>query len=154
MSKYKVVDREGELESIIDTTDIEALRDEMQEWVSNMSGTGLENTNKYSMAEEASNTLDNVDNIEIDNLWNVIPEEEREAIKHSMVKYTEFVPKARRQSTSRATRLSNEVGRIRAGLEWLEKEVVPKYKELQEAIDEIESQVTDLESVEFPTMFS
>ena len=38
--------------------EIEILRDEIEEWKSNMEGTNLENTNKYEQLEECSGELE------------------------------------------------------------------------------------------------
>lgn len=161
MSKYKSVNRESELQDCLDLTDIEELKDEMEDWVSNMSGTGLENTNKYSMAEEAASTLENAESINFDEIWECIPAEEQEKLKTTKITYSEFVPRAKRQSTSRSTRLSNIIGRVRAGLEYLQNLVdeqdpaaPEKYPGLEDVLNGIDSEISDLENVDFPTMFS
>jgi hypothetical protein len=41
--------------------DVESLRDELESWRDGMSGTNLENTEKYSMLEEAISALESVE---------------------------------------------------------------------------------------------
>jgi len=72
MGKYKQVKEKFTVDDGLDTSEIEGLRDEMQEWVDNMGGTALENTSRYQMAEEAVNTLSRVDDIRFDDIWDAV----------------------------------------------------------------------------------
>ncbi len=165
MSNYKSVPTEFTVEEALDTTEIQDLRDEMQEWVDNMSGTALENTSRYEMAEEAVSQLENVDSINFDEIWDTIPSdglvsvEELKAIKFTC---TLFVPKSRKQHPSRAYRLSNAINHITDALQEMgdyiedklgNKDMSEGIKELMNAIENIESQVQELDSVDFPGMF-
>ena len=44
-----------------DTSEVQSLADEMGSWRDGLSGTNLENSNKYQMIDEACNTLEGVD---------------------------------------------------------------------------------------------
>ena len=167
MGKYKSVEVKSTLADALDKSDIEELRDEMQSWIDNMAGTALENTNKYSMAEEAVSELDRVDELDLDAVTDAIPEK-ADILKTELI-YHDQVPKAKRQSTSRAVRLSNAVGRLDTALSWLEswleeQEAPPvdqannedalELDDLRSAVDEAKSNLDDLNGVEFPGMFS
>ena len=54
------IQRLGEALSKIDDaiSELEALHGEMQDWADNMSGTNLENTEKYQRVEEAASQLE------------------------------------------------------------------------------------------------
>ena len=165
MSSYKSVPTEFTVEEALDTLEIQDLRDEMQEWVDNMSGTGLENTSRYEMAEEAVSELDRVDDIDFDEIWDAIPEnciitaEDLKAIKFTCSLYT---PKSRKQHPSRSYRLSNAICHITDALEEMREYIDAKLdgkdtpediRKILEAIDSVESSVQDLDSVDFPGMF-
>jgi len=45
----------------VDTSELESLKEEMENWRDNMSGTSLENTGKYSEVEEAADSLGSID---------------------------------------------------------------------------------------------
>jgi len=165
MSSYKRVPTEFTVEEALDTLEIEDLRDEMQEWVDNMSGTALENTSRYERAEEAASQLDAVDSINFEDIWDAIPEdcfvssEELKAIKFTSNLY---IPKSRKQHPSRAYRLSNAITHITDALQEMRdhienrldgKEVPEDIKEILAVIEEAESAVQDLDSVDFPGMF-
>ena len=160
MGKYKQIEEEFTVETGLDTSEIESLRDEMQEWVDNMGGTALENTGKYQMAEEAVNTLDRVDEINFDDIWNMVNEVEalsEETLKVLEYKVTIFKVRSRRQYPSRAYRLSNSISIINGALEvlssFLEEYSDEEVGEVKKAIEGIESQVQDLDDVEFPGMY-
>ena len=166
MSSYKSVPTEFTIEEALDTTEISDLRDEMQEWVDNMSGTGLENTNKYQMAEEAVSQLENVDSINFDEIWDELPDDGLISADELMaVKFTSnlYTPKSRKQHPSRAYRLSNAITHITDALQEMRdyiedklgaKEMPEEVKSLMSAIGDIESQIQELDNVEFPGMFS
>ena len=62
MSKsYKMVERVGTVSSVSDAyEEVSQLAEEMGEWCGNMQGTALESTEKYAAVEEASSSLENV----------------------------------------------------------------------------------------------
>jgi len=161
MGKYKRVREKFTVDEGLDTTEIESLRDEMQGWVDNMSGTALENTSRYQMAEEAVSQLDQVDGVDFDEIWGAVPEDcgitvdELKAIEFTC---TIFTPKSRRQSTSRAYRLSNTITHITGALDAIrnyleDKKDIEGISSVLDAVDGIESQVQDLDGVEFPGMY-
>jgi len=161
MSNYKTVPTEFTVEEGLDTTEIEGLRDEMQEWVDNMSGTNLENTSKYEMAEEAVSQLDRVGDINFDEIWDAFPEncpvkvDELKALKFTCHL---FEPKSKRQHASRAYRLSNAITHIIGSLEAVEdyledRKEEEEVKAILQAVEEIKDSVQDLDSVDFPGMF-
>ena len=160
MGKYKQVREKFTVGEGLDTSEIESLRDEMQEWVDNMGGTALENTGKYQMAEEAVSTLDGVDEVNFDDLWEAVANSEHldvEGLKAFNYEVTLFKVRSKRQYPSRAHRLSNSVSMINGALEalssFLEQYPEDEVGEIRKAIEEIESQVQDLDGVEFPGMY-
>ena len=159
MGKYKQVREKFTVGEGLDTSEIESLRDEMQEWVDNMSGTALENTSRYQMAEEAASQLDRVDEIRFDDIWDTVNNSEcpTEDLKNLEYEGVIFKVKSRRQSPSRAYRLSNAISVINGALERLRDFLEPytddEVGEVRKAIDEVESVVQDLDGVEFPGMY-
>jgi len=160
MGKYKQVTETLTVEDGLDLSEIESLRDEMEEWVDNMGGTALENTNRYQMASDAKDTLDNVDEIRFEEIWEVMEDSEsltEEGLKALTYQVVIFRPKSRRQSTSRAYRLSNALSVIDGALGCLETFLEPyseeEVGEVRKAISNISSQVQDLDSVDFPGMY-
>lgn len=166
MSSYKSVPTVFTIDEALDKVEIEDLRDEMQGWLDNMSGTALENTNRYSMAEEAVSQLDDVDNIDFDELWDVIPEDgliTADELKALSVTCYLFEPKNRKSSPSRAYRLSNAIAHITAGLEAIRDYIEDKLSGATEVpqdiqaiintLDEIADTVANLDGVDFPGMF-
>jgi hypothetical protein len=154
MGKYKQVQFKSTLEDCLDLSEVEELRDDMQSWVDNMGDTALANTNKYSMAEEAVEALGKFDEIDFSAILDLLTDDQ----KKQEITYTAMVPKARRQSTSRAMRLSNATGKVQSALSWLDSQLVDqnpeKYADLKEEMNSLEGDLSDLENVEFPGMFS
>jgi iron only hydrogenase large subunit-like protein len=159
MGKYKQVQEEFTVEQGLDISDIESLRDEMTEWRDNMDGTGLENTSKYEAVSEAADQLDNVDSITFDDLDSALEEagiqEEVKALKYTT---TQFVPRSKRQSTSRAYRLSNAVAIVTGALDAIEtylneQEDQDKVSDIQTEVDNLRGLIEEMDSVEFPGMF-
>ena len=158
MGKYKSEIRELSLEEALDVSDIEELKGEMEEWVSNMSGTALENTGKYQAADDAVGQLETPAGITFEDLWSYIPDDKRDAIQETKIKIAYDVPRSRKQSTSRAIRLSNAVSQVETALQWLMDNLVDAnpdqdYSSLKDEIDTITGDLGESESVEFPTMF-
>src|SRR2546425_12300306 len=69
--KTKTVEDTATMETILDgvQTDLTMLVEEMRSWADNMSGTALENTQKYEQVEECATELEDiqstVENVEI-----------------------------------------------------------------------------------------
>lgn len=57
----QLLTKANELVNNLDFSDLDNLKDEMDNWRDNMSGTNLENSQRYQDVEEAADTLDNVD---------------------------------------------------------------------------------------------
>ena len=160
MANYKRILTEFVVEEGLDTLEIEGLRDEMQEWVDNMSGTNLENTSKYEMAEEAVNQLDSVDSINFDEIWEAIPEDcvvsadELKAIKFTCYLFAPYG----KGHLSRDYRLSNAVTHIGLALEAMEdyledRKEAEGVKDILQVIGEIKDSVEELDGVDFPGMY-
>ena len=147
------------VEEGLDLSEVESLRDEMQEWVDNMGGTALENTSRYQMASDAVDTLDNVDSIDFKEIWNEVKlgeDLDEDTLKGLRYECTLFKVKSRRQSPSRAYRLSNVLSVANGAIECLRSYLEP-YGEradgVRSVLDDIESSLQDFDSVEFPTMY-
>ena len=168
MGKYKLVMEKFTVDGGLDTTEIESLRDEMQEWVDNMGGTALENTSRYQMAEEAVSQLDRVDEVNFEDIWDAVSRTEcltslTEDLKNLEYEVGVFKVKSRRRSPSRAYRLSNAISAISGAIECLREFLEThegdqphesdKIREVRTAIDEVESTVQEFENVEFPGMY-
>ena len=160
MGKYKQVKEKFTVDDGLDTSEIESLRGEMQEWVDNMGGTALENTSRYQTAEEAVNTLEGVDNIRFDNIWDAVGNTKSltvDGLKALEYEVIIFKVKGQRQHPSRAYRLSNAISAINGALEclreFLERWSDDEVGEIRAAIDEVESIVDELDGVEFPGMY-
>ena len=160
MAKYKQVREEFTVGDGLDTSEIESLRDEMQEWVDNMSGSALENTSRYQMALDAAETLDRIDEIRFEDIWEAADRTRNltsEGLKGLEYQVIIFKVRSRRQYPSRAHRLSNPISAINGALEAL-RSFLELYEgegvgEVRQAMDEIESIVSDLDMVEFPGMY-
>ena len=160
MGKYKQVKEKFTVDDGLDTSEIESLRDEMQEWVDNMGGTALENTSRYQMASDAVDTLSRVDDIRFDDIWDAVGNTKSltvEGLKDLEYEVTIFKVKSRRQHPSRAYRLSNAISAINGALEclreFLERWTDNDVGEIRAAIDEVESAVEELDGAEFPGMY-
>ena len=166
MGKYKQVPHQFTVGEALDITEIMGLRDEMQEWVDNMSGTALENTQRYQTAEDALYELENASQIDFEEIWSPITEDcgfTVEQLKSLEFTCSLFQPRSKRQSCSRAYRLSNCLTHNYAALDTLEgyleelketggakAEVVG---EVLNTISNIRDQLEELEGVEFPGMY-
>lgn len=159
MGKYKLVKEKFTVDEGLDVSEIESLRDEMQSWVDNMSGTALENTSRYQMASDAADQLSRVDEVRIEDIWDAVSSTEylTEDLRNLEYEVGIFKVKSRRQYPSRAYRLSNTISAINRAIECLRDFLEPyednEVGEVRAAIDEVESVVQDLDSVEFPGMY-
>ena len=166
MGKYKWVPHQFTVGEALDITEIMDLRDEMQEWVDNMSGTALENTERYQMAEEALYELENADQIDFEQIWSPITEDcgfTADELKNLKFTCSLSEPRSKRQSCSRAHRLSNCLIHNLAALDTLEDHLeglketegvrTEIVEEVLKAIGSIRDQLEELEGIEFPGMF-
>ena len=159
MGKYKRVREKFTVGEGLDITEIGDLRDEMQGWVDNMSGTSLENTGRYQMASDAANILSRVDDIQFDEIWDAVNAAEclTEDLKNLEYEVGIFKVKSKRQYPSRAYRLSNAISAINGAIERLRDFLEPygedEVDEVRRVIDEVESVVQELDGVEFPGMY-
>ena len=135
--------------------DLECLRDEVEEWRSGMEGTGLESTGKYSMLEEAGQQLETA----IDNLDEVISGDCPSVLEDISITYHE----ERRKSMSRARRLGNCTRQIDIAYDGVlmiagDLDAEGSDEEMSDRLtvirDALEAAQSEIESVEFPGMFS
>lgn len=146
-------------------SELEGLKEEMDEWASNMESSNLESTDKCQRVRESADMLEE-SHCECDGKSDEIEElvGKLEGFKVPSVTYHEYVPYKGR-SISRADRLGNASAAMEAALEALsgalEDIKVPEGNEgpqesLQEAKDMVEETKTGWESaqdVEFPGMY-
>lgn len=141
MGSYKFEKKKSTLGAVISDaySDLQTLRDEMQETVDNMEGANMEHLPKYDTASEAVSELDVCDN-EPD-----VPE----ALADLEVEYSEQVNKRKGRGPSREVRLSNATAMLQAVRDLLnERENDDAADELVQEIDE----AADLD-VTFPGMY-
>jgi len=144
-------------------SDFDDLTSEMGDWRDKMSGTNLENSDKYYRVEEAANALETI-NSELESSVSDLIENLPDEIRDKSMEYIIWVPPSKKQSPSRSYRCDNACSAIRSGLDviilWIEE--TKKLKEIPEGIDldEIEGYISDIESqldeadgVDFPGMF-
>lgn len=144
MSKsYKVVQRTTTLEAAVQDalSEIEVLRDEMQEIVDNMEGANMEHLPKYEVANDALQELDEHCDLSID-----VPAK----LQDIKITYGEMVNRRKGRAPSRDVRLSNACAMLSAAIDALDalEDNLDDADELRQEIDEH----TDI-SVEFPGMF-
>lgn len=152
--------RESTIIELLNTyTDIEELKDEMVEWRDNMDGANMSHLPKYDEVSEAADTLENAELERAVSDLEEIKDEAFAALLETKVTY-QYYPTAGR-SMSRQDRLSDAVEDVRRGYERLSEFVddltvampADVRQDAREALDEIESQLNDLENVSFPGMF-
>jgi len=102
-----------------DYSELEGLKEEMESWRDGMQGTGLENSNKYQMCEDAINALESAVST-LESMSYDAPDLEDELTEGESLddKRTETV------------------------------------EAMQNVIDELETAISELEGIEFPTMYS
>jgi chromosome segregation ATPase len=141
------------------------LRDEMEEWASNMESSNLESTQRCADVRECADTLDSAHG-EVDGKDDEIKTLlEKLELADPKVSYQEFQPYKGR-SLSRADRLSNADNALQAAIDELtplaeeHKKNAEDQDEHWEAADELETILTDMkcgweetEGAEFPGMF-
>lgn len=164
MGSYRSEHRTDSLESAVSSalSEIESLKDEMDEIKSNMENANMEHLPKYETASEAYDALDSAQEPDVP-----------EAVGELSVEYNEEVNKRKGRGPSRAVRLSNAVAQLQAcvaALEYYEsarqdiadnedaetvdQEVAQsEIDEASELRDELETIINDVENVEFPGMY-
>lgn len=160
MSKsYKTVTRTSTVASAVPDAiaEIEELASEMQEAYDNMTGGGMsDNHPKVELVSNARDALEGKEAPDIPEILEDIP-----------VTYTEQIPKDKRHKIARWARLANACSALQACVEavaeapsdnGLEGPAAAHYvEELEEAksslTSELEDIISEVEGVEFPTMF-
>ncbi len=135
-------------------SELQSLRDEMQEIVDNMSGANMEHLPKYETANEACDTLGNFCDDEPE-----VPEE----AGAGRIQVTEMVNKRKGRGPSRSVRCGNAVSMLEAAKAHLEtlQEAAEEGEGEKEAgdddfqtlIDKLEEDIGEAEGVEFPGMY-
>lgn len=151
MSKsYRYEPRSGTVSAVEDAySEIESLGEEMRAAVDNMSGTNLESTSKYETTSEAADALEGITQPSVP-----------EAVAELAINYSEAVNRRKNRGTSRAVRLSNASGVLEAAKEacenWLADSANAEHDDrgdVEEFVNDLDSMISDCESVEFPGMY-
>lgn len=142
MKSYKQVKGEGTPENLVTSaiSEIEEVKEELQNWMSNMEGTNLEQGEKYSALSEVVDTLEAV----------VFTEPDEWPHKLSVITYINHVPKRKNRTASRSVRLSNASMKIAAVADFYEG-LDNGEEEYQGLLDELRK-IVELE-VEIPGMY-
>lgn len=125
-------------------SDITDLCEELSSWRDNMQGTGLESTDKYSILEDTISTLENISEPNIPE-W-------LESFK--ILRLPNMEP-----NKSRAIRASDAKADIDAVIEEVSQALktnkIPQKEQdkIQEYLDQIENDFSEIENVEFPSMY-
>lgn len=177
MPTSRPIPAQGTLGEILNTySDIEELKDEMEEWRDNMPE-GLQSSDKYSQVGEVADTLGNAASTleeSCNQIWLILeklPEVPRPGIQYGVrildtpIKYTEY-KMYKGYSTPRRVRLANPCAALEAAMQFVESllEVFDKDKDMKELpkglVEELEyhkgqidNALSDLQNVEFPSMF-
>jgi len=138
-------------------SDLQELFDECDNWKSGMEGTGLENSNKYSMLDDVCSTLESAIS-ELDSIDTSTVSGLDELTFKCILRY--------KRQKSRADRTSDIVSYLECAVGKIEDRVseledLPETDEMEEQInnlneikDYIESATSDLESADYPGMYS
>lgn len=153
MAKHKIQKETATILQAIDDSfsEIDMLRDEMEEWQGKMEGTNLESTNKYEQVTEAVDALSNFDRPDI-------PESLYKLLENNVqVEYSILVPYKGR-GLSRASRLSNAVVALEAVVQKLEEisegiEDDEKKSEAQGYLTDLNNAKDEVEFIDFPGMY-
>ncbi|MEW6613966.1 MAG: hypothetical protein AB1401_00620 [Thermodesulfobacteriota bacterium] len=134
-----LVKQTGTLEEVVDNAriDIEELRDEMESWRDNISGTGLESTEKYERVDDTADTLDRIVDALNDITWMDIRESE---VKFQV---------DQRKKAPRWLRLQNSVSALNAASEVIDN-IIENLNDIKESLD---TAVSEADGVDFPTMY-
>lgn len=148
-------------------SDIDDLKDEMEEWRDNMPDS-LQSSDKYSQVDEAANTLDNAHG-ELEEACDAIKrflekipaDKDNKLILDTPVGYTEH-KMYKGYQMPRWVRLANPCAAIEEAMQFIEDHVaeisvVLSENDMQELVDhkkQVDDALGDLQGVEFPSMFS
>lgn len=130
---------------------IESLRDELDEWHSNMDGTGLENTEKYQQLEDAVEQLEAA--------CSALEDQDAPEIVASLPVIVLPTTRKRRCPYSRPNQQADtlsELGAVRDTLDEFcdHKGITEETKqEVQDYVGQIDTAIDELEAVEFPGMY-
>lgn len=150
MAKRKMITREGTIDGIVSDalSTIQGLRDEMNDWQSNMEAANMEHLPKYEQVSECHDALDSFCDSEPD-----MPSEVPAGLETTL-KWEESGAKKKQ---SRAARLSDAVSDIQRVIEHIEEFLTANQDEpnddWQQYCADLQSIVDDAEAVEFPGMF-
>jgi DNA repair exonuclease SbcCD ATPase subunit len=121
MSSYKTVEQTGTVRTALeDFGEIEALKDEMEEWQQNMEGTGLESTEKYSAVEAAYESLGEQFDTLTQHGEDALEDESAEQFMDDTITWGEHVQKRKGRATARWARASNSVAAVTAAIDHVE----------------------------------
>lgn len=156
MSSYKPVTTEYSVADAIANgySELQSLRDEMQETADNMSGANMEHMPKYETASTTADTLGNFCDDEPE-----VPEE----AGNGRIQVTEMVNKRKGRGPSRQVRLDNAVAMLEAAKAHLEtlQEAAEEGEgeketgddDYQELIDKLDEDIGEASGCEFPGMY-
>ncbi len=105
---------------------------ELEQWRDGLEGTNLENSSKYSMLGDAVSTMGSIN-------WEVEP-----LAQDVRVAVTLLTPRRKKRRTARWARLNNIIAHLSAVVDTL-----PEAK-----LEDLQSIISELESVEIPGMYS
>lgn len=135
---------------LLECSDAQELKSEMESWRDNMDGTGLENTEKYSSVSEAADALDYVVDEMESNLNNLIELLDKSEAGKKVLDTKIQVSNRRVDSRAdRAGALNDQIGRavdaIKSGL--------PEDHEAVAMAEEVAEQSEEVSMVDFPGMY-
>jgi len=147
------------LSEILDCySDIEELKDEMEAWRDSIPG-NFQSSDKYSQVDDAANALESgYSDLEdaCDNIKKIL--EKFPSILESDISYIEH-KMYKGYNMPRWVRLANPVAAIEAAASFLEQAIPAEgmsesdTEELKQYLDRIDGAVSDLNGVEFPSMY-
>lgn len=131
-------------------SELASLAEECREVVDNASGTNRENTQRIQTLGETADTLEGIDEPDVD-----------DTIGKFEVTYHEQLARSRRHGLSRGDRRDNAVQALDASIQVLQEKMEDEEKkkddeegpDYQTLIDDLERMKDDAESVEFPGMY-
>lgn len=172
--KGKYVPIKGTVREALESVpgEITELKDELQEWQSNLEGNNMEHLPKYDEVTEAADALENVETeIECNatELVNALDQHDNPKVKallDEQISWSEFQPYKGR-SYSRSDRCSNAVAPLQAATEYIKEEIAEIFNSEEAGEDDqdddgqdiisyaedLEQQCEEAESICFPGMF-
>jgi len=131
--------------------EVQALCDEMSEWVESMDSNGITSGSKYDTISQSAETLEtqasDLDHVVIELISHI---GERTADHVIGVNWTE----ARRPRLTRGIRMTRVIAQLHAAHEFIEdhESFGDSDSDIRDLLDELASCITELETVEFPSM--